>query len=137
MIGMVSRWLVGGGLRALTGELMRARNEMASAATAQARAAAEVRVKEIEADLAHRRAIAEVRTATSGQWEMRVLVLVAGLPPALHFGAVCLDSALPDLFPGWTVHALPTPMNEWQGAIILSLFGLSAVKIAAATLRRR
>lgn len=28
---------------------------------------------------------------------------------------------------GWTVHTLPAPMNQWQGTIILSLFGLSAV----------
>lgn len=135
MIGWLSlgRWALG----ALTRELGAARADLSNAATAQAREAARVRVAELEADLAHRRAIAEVRIATAGQWEMRVLVLAGGLPPALHFGAVCLDSALPDLFPGWTVHALPSPMDEWQGAILLSLFGLSAVKVLGGLIRRR
>lgn len=129
----LGRWALG----ALVRELGLARHEMAEASSTQARAAAAVRVKEIEADIAHRRAVAETRQATAGGWEMRVLVLAAGLPAALHFGAVCIDSAAPDLFPGWVVQALPAPMDEWQGAIILSLFGLSAIKTTAALFRRR
>jgi hypothetical protein len=42
-----------------------------------------------------------------------------------HVAAVVIASTFPAL--GWTVHALPAPMNEWQGHIILSLFGLAAV----------
>lgn len=56
-----------------------------------------------------------------------LLVFLAGLPLVLHMGCVALVSAVPGWFPGWTVHALPSPMNEWQGQVILSLFGLSAL----------
>ena len=62
-----------------------------------------------------------------------LLVFLAGFPLVVHLGCVALVSAFPHWFPGWTVHALPAPMNEWQGQIILSLFGLSAV---ARVLRR-
>jgi hypothetical protein len=129
----LGRWALG----ALVQELGAARTDLANAQTVQAREAAKIRVAELEADIAHRRSMAEVRIATAGDPVTRLLVAVAGLPPALHFGAVCLDSALPDLFPGWTVAALPAPMDEWQGAIILSLFGLAGIKGAAALIRRR
>lgn len=62
-----------------------------------------------------------------------LLVFLAGLPLVLHMGCVALVSAVPGWFPGWTVHALPAPMDEWQGQIILSLFGLAGL---ARVLRR-
>ena len=46
---------------------------------------------------------------------------------AAQYGAACLDSALPTLFPDWTVHKLPLPMDEWLGWTIVSLFGITAL----------
>lgn len=83
-----------------------------NATTEQERIAAEVTIARIEA------------TRNRGRlfdW----LVFIVALPLALHVGAVAFVSAFPAI--GWTVHALPPPMNDWQGQILLSLFGLSAV----------
>lgn len=138
MIGVVVSWLVGGGAASIARRLAAAYAARENAATEAARIEAEVRIRAIEAEQEAALRVAETRRATAGQWEMRLLVLVAGLPAALHFGAVCLDSALPGLFPGWVVLALPGPMADWQGSILLSLFGLSAAKgIVAALAARR
>jgi len=136
MIAALLSWLVGGGATKILDRLAAAHAAKLAAQNDAERIAAEVQIAGIEAEMDAQRQIAATRAATSGQWEMRLLVLVAGLPPAAHFGAVCLDSALPGLFPGWVVHALPAPMADWQGSIILGLFGLSAAKMVAAAVRR-
>lgn len=94
----------------------------------------DLRIKVLEADLQAQANAKEVRLATAGFWEMRLLVAIAGYPAAIHFGAVCFASMMERPF---IVHALPSPMDEWQGAIILSLFGLSAAGLAARVLARR
>jgi len=55
------------------------------------------------------------------QWAVALIAFAVGG----HLAAVAFVSAFP--FWGWTVHALPYPMNEWQGQIVLGLFGLSAI----------
>lgn len=136
MIAAALAWLTGTGGRALARQLARAMLDVQDAKTDAARIAAEVEVERIRAEMAARADAATTRRAMVGQWEMRLLVLVTGLPLALHLGAVALDSALPGLFPGWVVVALPEPMDEWQGRILLSLFGLSAVSRVMGALRR-
>lgn len=56
------------------------------------------------------------------------LMLLFAAPLALWFGAVlvysvlwCAGCAYPQ---GWTIAALPEPLNGWAGAIILSIFGV-------------
>lgn len=137
MIGAALAWLTGRGARALLKQLAGAVADRENAATEQARIAAHERVEIIKAELESQRVAAEVRKATAGQWEMRLIVFAAGFPAAAHFACVCLVSAFPGTFPGWTVHALPAPMDQWQGSIILSLFGLSAVKLIGAVVARR
>jgi hypothetical protein len=136
VIAAALAWLTGTGGRALARQLARAMLDVQDAKTDAARIAAEVEVERIRAEMAARADVAATRRALAGQWEMRLLVLVTGLPLSLHLGAVALDSALPDLFPGWVVAALPAPMDEWQGRILLSLFGLSAVSRVMGALRR-
>lgn len=71
--------------------------------------------------------IARIQSTQNRGSLIDLLAFLAGLPLVLHLGCVALVSAFPGTFPDWTVHALPGPMDEWQGEIILALFGLSAV----------
>lgn len=95
------------------------------------RVQADTRIAEVEAEVEARAIAKDVRLAMAGFWEMRLLTFLAGLPACLHFAAVALDSTLPGLFPGWVVHALPGSMADWQGTIILGLFGFGTAGIAA------
>ena len=65
------------------------------------------------------------RLATPDNPGLRLAIGIVALALALHLAAVVTVSTFPGL--GLTVHALPPPMNDWQGTILLSLFGLSAI----------
>ncbi|MFY0682833.1 MAG: hypothetical protein JXR13_19880 [Thalassovita sp.] len=110
MMALLSKLLTGG----LIDQLSRANTARHRAETEQERIEAEVQIARIQA------------TQNRGSL-MDLLAFIAGLPVALLLGCVALVSAFPGAFPDWTVLALPAPMNEWQGRIILGLFGLSAV----------
>lgn len=103
--------LLGGGLPE---QLRRAYEAKLNAANDADRIAAEVDI----ARLQH-------RLADSGNRGLQWAIALVALAVGGHLAAVAFVSAFP--FIGWTVHALPHPMNEWQGQIILGLFGLSAV----------
>ena len=60
-----------------------------------------------------------------------VLSLLFAVPLAFWFGAVmvysvfwCLDCAYPK---DWTIAALPAPLDQWAGGIIISIFGVIGV----------
>ncbi|EEX09640.1 conserved hypothetical protein [Ruegeria lacuscaerulensis ITI-1157] len=60
-----------------------------------------------------------------------VLTLLFAVPLAFWFGAVvvysvfwCHGCAYPQ---GWTIAALPAPLDEWAGLIIISIFGVIGV----------
>lgn len=78
------------------------------------RAAADVQIEALRGRLAS-------RDNAGLQWAVAIIAMAM----ALHMAAVAFVSAVPTI--GWTVHALPAPMNEWQGSIVLSMFGLAAV----------
>jgi hypothetical protein len=70
-------------------------------------------------------------TKHRGDW-MRsggfVLMLLFAVPLATWFGAVvvysilwCAGCAYPQ---GWTIAALPAPLDQWAGGIIVSIFGV-------------
>jgi hypothetical protein len=65
------------------------------------------------------------RLATPENLGVRLAIGIVAVALCGHVAAVVIASTFPAL--GWTVHALPAPMNDWQGKIILSLFGLAAV----------
>jgi len=56
------------------------------------------------------------------------LMLIFAIPLGGWFASVCLYSVLfcsTCLMPqNWTIAALPKPLNEWSGMIILSIFGI-------------
>ncbi len=64
---------------------------------------------------------------TGGLW----LMLLFAVPLGLWFTAVCVYSvfwcagcAYPQ---GWTIAALPAPLDEWAGLIVVSIFGVLGV----------
>lgn len=76
---------------------------------------AEVAKHHIEARLA-------IRLATAGFWEMRLLTFIIAAPFAVHAGAVMVDTVF-----NWMqldIPAAPAPFDEWEGAILLSFFGI-------------
>ena len=91
------------------------------AANASERIAADLAIKEIEAGIAARAHAKEIRIATAGFWEMRLLTLAIAFPFVSHLWAVWLDT---QFRLGWGIPKFPEPMNEWQGAILLSFFGI-------------
>lgn len=80
---------------------------------------------EAEREYARLEGISVERARSSGFWEIRLVAFLAGFAASAHFLLVAFVSAFPGF--GWTVHALPAPMDQYQGSIILSLFGLAAI----------
>jgi hypothetical protein len=112
-------WLTGD----VAGALTKAYVASKEATTESERIAAGVEIKRLE-DLRDARARAnEVRLATANFIEMRVMTFLIAFPFVAHLWGVWLDTQFGF---AWSVAAFPPPFNEWQGAILLSFFGLSA-----------
>lgn len=66
---------------------------------------------------------AQVSVANSRQWFFPLFLLV---PTAFHYAAVNIYSVLwcaRCAFPvSWTIAALPSPFDQWEGLIVTSLF---------------
>jgi hypothetical protein len=63
-----------------------------------------------------------VRLATAGFWEMRLLTFLIAAPFVWHLWLVGFDTMYPQ---PWNVEAWPAPFDEWEGAILLSFFGIA------------
>lgn len=108
--------LLGGGI---ADKLLRAYEIRENAKSDADRLAAESTIRALEIAQAN-------RLATSDNPGVRWAIGIVALALCGHVAAVVLASTFPSW--GWVVHALPAPMNDWQAHIILSLFGLSAVR---------
>ncbi|MFN7224430.1 MAG: hypothetical protein ACK4MS_10465 [Paracoccaceae bacterium] len=106
--------ILGGGL---PDQLRRAYEAKVNAQNDEARIAAEVQIARLQN-----------RLAQPGNRLLQASIGLAALGVCGHLFAVAFVSAFP--FWGWTVHALPAPMNEWQREIILGLFGLGGLALA-------
>lgn len=106
--------LLGGGL---ADQLRRAYEAKLNAQNDADRLAAETQIEAIKV-------AQQNRLATADNPGVRWAIGIVALALCGHVAAVVVASTFPAL--GWTVHALPPPMNDWQGTVILSLFGLSA-----------
>ncbi len=115
MIRLLSA-LLGGGLAE---QLRRAYEAKLAAETDAQRLAAEAQIRALEIAQAN-------RLATADNPGVRWAIGIVAVALCGHVACVVIASAFPSL--NWTVHALPRPMDDWQGTIILSLFGLSAVR---------
>lgn len=80
----------------------------------------------------------EIRLATAGFWEMRLLTVAIALPFVVHLNLVALDTCFGF---GWAIAKFPAPFDEWEGAILLSFFGvyagLGAVQSISAAIGRK
>lgn len=80
----------------------------------------------------------EVRLATANFWEMRLLTFCIAAPFVVHLWMVGFDTLWPQ---PWNVEAFPSPFDEWEGAILLSFFGIAggvgAVKAIAGAVALR
>lgn len=115
MIGAILRWLTGGALD----RVLRTVDRTIEARTDKERIKGEI----IKAAYRNR-----------GDW-MRAggfwLMLIFAAPLALWWGAViaysvfwCAGCAYPQT---WTIAALPAPLNDWAGLIVVSIFGVLGV----------
>lgn len=91
------------------------------AANRSERIAADLALKDIEAGIRARGHAKEIRLATAGFWEMRLLTFAIAFPFVSHLWAVWLDTQFRF---GWGIPKFPEPFDEWEGAILLSFFGI-------------
>ena len=115
-------------IRLITGDLL---GKLAEAYQARLRAqneteklVADVAIKDIERQMADRAAAKEIRLATAGFWEMRLITVLIAAPFVLHLNLVALDTSFKL---GWKIPAFPAPFDQWQGAILLSFFGIHVI----------
>ena len=101
--------------------------------------AADLAVKNLEGEIAARANAKEVRLATAGFLEQRVITFLIALPFVIH---VLLVGADTNFKLGLQVWSFPKPFVDWEGAILLSYFGLvgatsGLTAIAGAIAKRR
>lgn len=130
----VLSWLSGGVLNRVLTYLERKDNT----ATERDKVKATVLRTAIVAEMDARQNAREIRLATAGFWEMRLLTVLIALPFVVHLNLVALDTCFGF---GWGVSKFPAPFDEWEGAILLSFFGvyagLGAVQSVSAAIGRR
>lgn len=101
--------------------------------------AAETLVKSLEVEVESQRIAREIRLSTSGFWEMRLITFLIAAPLALHQLIVVYDTL--DTSIALAIPKLPPPFDEYQGAILMSFFGLQVgnklLDTAAYVLRKR
>ena len=118
--GAIVRWITGD----LVGQLTKAYEAKLKAANETEKLIADVAIKDIERQMADRAAAKEIRLATAGFWEMRLITVLIAAPFVLHLNLVALDTCFKL---GWRIPAYPAPFDQWQGAILLSFFGVHVV----------
>jgi hypothetical protein len=113
-------WLVKTGLSWFTGGGFKALTEIYSKYKDSANESERIQAEWAKAKLD---AMLQVRLATAGFWEMRLITFLIAVPFVFHLWTVWLDTQFNF---GWKISAFPSPFNEWQGAILLSFFGIYA-----------
>lgn len=122
----------------LIGALLKGWQAKLAADTDEKRIIADAAIEDIKRQIADREAAKEIRLATAGFWEMRLMTALVALPFVIHAGAVGIDTTFSM---GWRIPAYPEPFASWEGLILLSFFGLqatvSSVSSIASAIRRR
>lgn len=117
MLSAIINWLSGGLLDKVLGFVERRETERLNLMNSEQQRAHEDRQ-------AARQAAKDIRLATAGYWEMRLLTFLIALPFLIHLWLVAWDTYWPQ---PWAVEKLPAPFDQWEGAILLSFFGVSVV----------
>jgi len=113
----ILNWISGG----LAGALTRAYEAKLNSKSESEKVRAEVAIKDIDAQMDARRQATEIRVATAGLWEMRLITAMIAGCFTMHLVLVTLDTCFQF---GWRIPAFPKPFDEWQGTILLSFFGV-------------
>ena len=125
MIATILSWLAGGGIAAIGKELRQARLERMTAENDDKRVAADIRIKELEAEISERR-------QKLADPLLKLPLFAAEVSVSLYIVAIMLDSTVPM---AWLT---PLELPEWFKPhfylIVASIFGISA---AERYLRRR
>jgi hypothetical protein len=125
MISVILSWLTGGGLAAIGKELRQARLERLNADNDEKRIAADIRIKELEAEMSERR-------QKLADPLLKLPLFAAEAAVSLYIVAIMVDSTVPMT---WLT---PLELPEWFKPhfylIVASIFGISA---AERYLRRR
>ncbi len=124
-------WVTGGGFSVLTDIIGKYQDSKIKSEQLQ-----------VQWAMAQLAAMQTIRMATAGFWEMRVMTATIAAVFTSHLVLVWFHTCFGWSITGKPVPKFPAPMDEWQGAIILSFFGLTAgvtsIKaIAAAVIARR
>ena len=90
----------------------------------KAKLGATVAVEQLKAEVETRKLQKELIVQENGWLVTRWIIPFIVYPLAIHLNAVILDSIF---HLDWKIAKLPSPMDEWQGAIILSYFLVAPV----------
>ena len=117
--------LIGGGLiERLSAPFLQAYQAKLASQNDANKISGDIAMKQIDAEIAARGDARTIRLATAGFWEMRfITALIAGCF-TLHLLLVTLDTCFRL---GWKIPAFPHPFSDYQGAILLSFFGVQVV----------
>ena len=127
---MILSWLwsalTGGGLQALASTYAKFKDSAVDSERIKADVA-KVRLNNL---LEAQKLATQVRLATAGFIESRVLTFFTAFPFVVHLNLVALDTywGLP-----WRVNAFPAPFVDWEGTILLSFFGVGLAGKAVTT----
>lgn len=121
MLSAILNWLSGGVLDRVLGFVERRDAARLAAMNDEQRRAHEDRQ-------AARQAALQIRLATAGFWEMRLLSFLIALPFVVHLWLIAWDTMWPQ---PWSVEKWPPPFDEWGGAILLSFFGVTGLTTGA------
>lgn len=134
MLQMVLNWLSGG----LAGRLLAAYEMKLKADSDEKKLVAEAAIADMQRMIADRQAAKDVRLATAGYWEMRLITALIAGSFTLHLVLVTLDTCFRL---GWAIPKFPAPFDQWQGVILLSFFAvqpaMAGINAVAAAIRGR
>ena len=105
--------IVSGGLGSIFGGYLDYRN-------VKSRIEGEVLHRYMEAEIETNRQKVMMNRLMMERWETRWIIPGFAFIMMFHVGAVVLDSVF--MFENWQVAALPGPIADWEGQIILSFF---------------
>ncbi len=135
IFGLIWSWLTSSGIGQLTAAYTKYKDSQVESERTQAA----VLKTRLDNALETQRLSQQVRLATSGFWEMRLITFLIAFPFVAHLWWVWLDTQFKF---GWRVNAFPDPFDKWEGAILLSFFGIGVVgmgikAVASAVIARR
>ena len=62
-----------------------------------------------------------LKLAQNSWWGAKLIILLVGIPAALHWAAIFLDTIIPP-FGSWGIPKLPAPYDTYQWVIVQSFF---------------